>query len=567
MNHITPIRSISENYWRTGHWLNGRLGTATLADTLAAILDDHGFHDYDVSEVTGDLGGYVQGDLASARSLIEPLAEAFLIEVIEDGTVLRFRSRAAAGLAATAIPVLADIEGEPLWRETRGHDSDFAAEAMLTFYDPAADYAEASVRSRRVEAATTRQLARDLAAVIPEETALAAAEAMLRDHRVGRRRLELSLGPGELEVQPGDILSFPEGPAGRFLVEEIDDGTARRLTLREVAAATSALRVSAADGRITGNPASAGFAPLLAFMDLPQYEAGEAASFARVAGFCRPWRRIAISASVEAEGYGLRTIIERPATMGALAAPMVSGVSGRFDMARPVDVTLSFGGLSSASRLAVLNGANRIAVRSNDGSWEILAFAGAEEIAEGRWRLTALLRGLAGTEDAMAAGAAEGATVVLLDEAVKPLDLAGEEAGLALNYIAEAVGGVVAAKGPFVFTGGMRAETPIAPVHLRATRAPEGGIALGWVRRGRVDADNWLGADIPLDEVRETYRVEILDEDTVVRTVEADEARWIYPQALELVDFGAAQTSLRFRVRQIGRVAAGIIAEAVVAVE
>ncbi|MFN4204696.1 MAG: glycoside hydrolase TIM-barrel-like domain-containing protein, partial [Tabrizicola sp.] len=27
--------------WRTGHWLNGRLGTATLADTIAAILTDH----------------------------------------------------------------------------------------------------------------------------------------------------------------------------------------------------------------------------------------------------------------------------------------------------------------------------------------------------------------------------------------------------------------------------------------------------------------------------------------------------------------------------------------------
>lgn len=29
--------------WRTGHWLNGRLGTATLADAIAAILSDHGF--------------------------------------------------------------------------------------------------------------------------------------------------------------------------------------------------------------------------------------------------------------------------------------------------------------------------------------------------------------------------------------------------------------------------------------------------------------------------------------------------------------------------------------------
>src|SRR5690606_22816247 len=112
--------------WRTGHWLNGRLGAGTLADVLAALLEDHGFADYDVSEVSGDLMGYVQGDLASARSLIEPLAESFLIDIVEDGARLKFRSRMAVSLPSREIAVLADLKDEPLWRETRGHDSDFA---------------------------------------------------------------------------------------------------------------------------------------------------------------------------------------------------------------------------------------------------------------------------------------------------------------------------------------------------------------------------------------------------------------------------------------------------------
>lgn len=79
--------------WRTGHWLNGRLGTATLADTIAAILTDHGFSGFDVSAVSGDLTGYVQGDVTSARNLLEPLMAAFQVDVAEDGGTLRFRSQ------------------------------------------------------------------------------------------------------------------------------------------------------------------------------------------------------------------------------------------------------------------------------------------------------------------------------------------------------------------------------------------------------------------------------------------------------------------------------------------
>ncbi len=122
--------------WTTGHWLNGRLGAGTLADVIAAILRDQGFADFDVADVAGDLTGYVHGDVVSARSLIEPLLQAFAIDVFEDAGTLHFRSRGRASLPPVAVETFVDVEDEPLWRETRGHDSDFAAEAVLTFYDP-----------------------------------------------------------------------------------------------------------------------------------------------------------------------------------------------------------------------------------------------------------------------------------------------------------------------------------------------------------------------------------------------------------------------------------------------
>ncbi|MCL6652237.1 hypothetical protein A6R70_08055 [Agrobacterium rubi] len=538
--------------WRTGHWLNGRLGATTLADLIAAVLGDHGFADFDVSALTGDVGGYAQGDVTAARSLLEPLLEAFQVDVIEDGATLRFVSRGRAAAKTTMMSAFADIEDTALWSEARGHESDFAAEAVLTAFNPALDYDQASVRSRRIDHAGNRVLRYDLGAVLAQETAQNAVEALLRDNRLARRTVRFSIAPSEIALDPGDCVQLEGGPSGRFLVSRIEDGDVRRIEAREFAPAAVALSGDAETPRAGGGGASSGFDPDIVLMDLPRYEAGEAQGFARVAALARPWRRMALSVSAGTEGYEARALLDQPAKIGALASAVPRGFAGRFNVAGAIEITLPYGDLASASDLAVLNGANRIAIRCAGGAWEIAAFAGAEEVSANRWRLSRLLRGLAGTEDAMATGAIEGAEVVVLDAGVVPMGLRADERGLQLNWIIEAAGAQISSVGPFAFAGGLRAETPLAPVHLRGVRGTQ-GVRLTWVRRGRVEADGWDAADIPLDEVAERYRVEILSGEVVRRTIEVSETACLYATSDEVTDFGAAQATLSVRVRQLGR--------------
>jgi hypothetical protein len=221
-----------------------------------------------------------------------------------------------------------------------------------------------------------------------------------------------------------------------------------------------------------------------------------------------------------------------------------------------------YGGLQSVSMLALLNGANRIAVQAQTGEWEIIGFQIAEEVSPDVWHLGGLLRGLAGTEDATAAGALIDAPLVVLDQSVTPLGLQAEEAGLTLNWIVEAYGSAGGRAGPIAFAGGIRAETPLAPAHLNAERAADGDVALSWVRRSRIDADGWSGDDVPLDESSEAYRLQILDGDAAMRTVSVTTNTFVYTAAMELADFGATQAAISFRVRQKGaKVALGIAAE------
>ncbi|MGR6466287.1 baseplate multidomain protein megatron [Rhizobium sp. PAMB 3182] len=554
----TSVWSDGDN-WRTGHWLNGRLGTGTLAGIIGAVLTDHGFADFDVSQVSGNLTGYVQSDVTTARSLLEPLIDVFQLDVFEDGGRLTFRSRAKASLPARDMAVLVDEEDQPLWEETRGHVADYAGEALVTYYDAALDYEQAGARSRRVAAANDRVLSYSLVAALPQEEALLATDGLLRDHRISRRSVTFAVSPTMAALQPGDVVRLPVGPEGRFLVTRIEDGDSRSVEAREVVSAPGLAPPAESARRHTSGSASASFSPIVHLMDLPRYGGDEASEFARIAVTASPWKTVTVSASATTEGYSARALLTRPAIIGTLGTTLGGGVPGRFDHSQALEVDLAFGSFASAEKATVLNGGNLIAVRSSAGSWELCSFLNAEETAADHWRLTGLLRGLAGTEDAMAAGAEEGTAVVLIDDAVAAIGLTAAERGLERNWIVETADGMA---GPFAFTGGERAETPLAPVHLRAVRRQDGTIRITWVRRGRIEADSWLSSEIPLDEETEAYRLDILSGGLPVRTVEVASPVFEYAGADEVADFGAPQAALAIRVRQLGRkVPLGIPAE------
>ncbi|MEN9895783.1 MAG: hypothetical protein RIR97_1635, partial [Pseudomonadota bacterium] len=542
--------------WQTGHWLNGRLGSGTVADIIAAILNDHGFADFNVDAVSGDLTGYVQADLVSARQMLEPVIEAFGIDVLDDGGVLTFRSRAKISAPPKVMDVLADPDKGPLWEERRGQAGDVAGEALLDYFDEAGAYERATVRTHRVAADNRRVIRTALSGVMAEAAAMEAAELQLRDHHLARRTLSFALPPSSLSLQPGDTVTLTDGPEGAFLVTDIADGDLRQVRARAFARQNGAAAAENGSRKAPGNDATRLFSPVIHLMDLPRYEAGTAANFAKAAVSGQPWRLCVLSSSPVSEGYQSRVQFDRPARIGTLVSPLPPGRAGRFDPSAPLIADFGFGSLSSASKVAVLSGVNRLAVRATNGVWEIVSFLNAEETGAGQWRLTGLLRGQAGTEDAMRAGAAADAPVVVLDAAVKSLGLAGSEAGLSLNWLLEAVSGDAPAQGPFLFSGGLRAETPLAPVHLKARRLSGGDIRLSWIRRGRIDADSWQATEIPLDEPVEKYRIEILNTNAVLRSAETTSPGWTYPASAELADFSSPQPRISVRLRQLGTIVA-----------
>jgi hypothetical protein len=71
-------------------------------------------------------------------------------------------------------------------------------------------------------------------------------------------------------------------------------------------------------------------------------------------------------------------------------------------------------------------------------------------------------------------------------------------------------------------------------------------VSLSWIRRTRFGGDAFEAAEIPLNEEREAYRLDILDGAVLKRRVELTSPAYLYTAAAQSADLGG---SVPFNVR------------------
>ena len=301
-------------------------------------------------------------------------------------------------------------------------------------------------------------------------------------------------------------------------------------------------------------------APVVVAMDLPLLGETEDPVAPRLAAAASPWPGL-LRVYREMDDGELRFDIEAQtaATLGYTTNAFVAGPEARWDEGMRLLVRLSQGELSSRTKEAVLAGANRAAVEWAPGIWEVFQFRDAELVGERLYALTGLLRGVAGTEDAMAAGVlAEGARFVLLDGASVALPMDLSERGQMLNW---RIGPTTkspdsASYASLSGTFEARGLRPLSPVHVTGERSADRDIVIRWIRRTRIGGDDWDGVDVPLGEEKEAYALDLLHPvtGTLLRSVDVAAPEWTYQEADQIADLGTTSfDTLRLRVAQISQ--------------
>lgn len=542
--------------WESGHWLNGRLECAPLDRLVALLLQQWGVEaDAPRPQIDAMMDGYALDHAVTLRGALETLQSLFAFDAIVSSGRISFRSRGPR----QAVEIAAD---ELVWTRdasfelARAQESELNRALTLNFYDGDSDYRTAAVSAQRLHVASSRENAMDAPLVLARAEGQRRLDVMLQNLWASRETIRFELPPSMFALEVGDHVTLELGGLARsFMIERIIDERARQIEARAIEpllfdhAAVMIERTPIAPPTVPG-------AARVEILDLA-FASSAPESLQHIAVFADPWpTRMALWKAIGAESFAFDRYIDAPAMIGETLTTLGPGVVGRFDRANALDVGFSNGALQSVETSMLFAGRNIMAVRGDDGSWEILGFLDAQLIAAGQWRLSGLLRGLGAAESLASRTLAAGATVVLLDQGVTPLSSNVSDIGLQHRYRIGPADRDHADPAYVELSAsvGLHALKPYAPVRARLVRQP-GGVEISFLRRGRLNADVWEPVNIPLGEESEAYEVDIYSGGVLKRTLTASTTSLIYPAAAELVDFGVAQSALDVSIVQMSALA------------
>ena len=529
---LGAVWSDGANYAR-GHWISGRLSTEALAAVVAEICERSGVMDYDVSGLYGLVRGFNADAFDSARQSLQSLMLAFGFDTVEREGMLVFQMRAGQQPVAIGVnDVARDEEIGGRVEAVRAAQAEMAGRVRLSYVDADGDFETRSTEAIFPDEESRAVSQSELTMSLTEGDALGTVDRWLTEARVARDTVRFVLPPSMARVRAGDVVDLNvDNVHGQYRIDRQENAG----VLQCEASRVDLTAYSGTDREteaVAVKPFAAPLPVAVQFLDLPLLSGDEIAHAPHIAVAGTPWPgQVAVYQGIADFGYELNTVIEAASTIGVTETPLVKAAAGQWDRGAELRVRVSGAQLVSADLEAVFAGANAMAI--GDGvsqTWEIIQFAEAELVAENTYDLSMRLRGQQGTDAVAPDEWPAGSVVVLLNAAPVQIGLSAAARGMDRHYrvgpshlgyddpsfthLVDAFDGI-----------GLR---PYAPVHLNARVVESGDTTVGWVRRTRIDGDNWASFDVPLNEDREAYLVQIVQSDVVVRETEVSAPVYTY---------------------------------------
>ena len=539
--------------WMRGHWITGRTALQPLASVVAEVCRRAGLEDVDVSGIHGVVRGLTVASTDPARAVLQTLMLTYGFEAVERDGRLEFRMRRAWPAAPLHPGDVTERDGGDI-QITRAAGPEVAGRIRIVHVEAEADFDVRAVEAAFSDDPGTTAAQSELPLVLTTAEAQGVAERWLAEARVAQDSLRLALPPSS-PMRAGDVLAL-EAPEGVRLwrIDRMEGAGAVEVDAVRVEPGVYVPSDQHAD-RPRQRPLAPTAPMLPLFLDLPLITGSEEPHAPHVAVSGGGWSGAsAVFDAVPGGDFRLNRLVEARAAVGLTLSPLARAAPGRWDRGPALQVRMLGSTLQSASEAAVLAGANALAI--GDGSaagWEILQFREAVLVAPGVWEVSLRLRGQQGTEADMPDVWPAGSLVVLLDDAVGQVSLPPAARGLARRWR------IGPADRPFddpayveleqAFDGiGLR---PYAPAHLRARRAGNGALDIGWIRRTRIDGDSWLGLEVPLGETEERYLVRVWKGAALLRETEVSAPAWLYTAAEQASD--GAVPPFRLKVAQLSQ--------------
>ena len=418
---------------------------------------------------------------------------------------------------------------------------------VLRYYDIDRDYQPGAQRaSGRPLPGQPRSI--DLPATLDAAAARQLVEAAAQRAQWSRQIISWRITQLDPAIAPGTKVSLTGHP-GLWRVsawEWHDEGIDLSL---ERLAPRSAGWLAADSGRASQAPDLALAATVLAAFELPWDGNAATALPLMMAAVSSPSAAWAGASLYVDQGDGALQLLgpsgRTRGVIGLAQDALAAGSPLLYDRQRSVTVALIGDDLQllDATMRQLSMGANRALLGT-----ELIQFARAQPLGNGRWKLSGLWRGRGGTESAIGQHSA-GERFVLLDGSATALDPP------AIGETPEAVIAAIGAgdSAPVIAPIALRGigNRPLAPVHGTRTLAADGSLALRWTRRAR---GNWTWLNLvetPLGEQSEAYSVTYGSTNQVLASWELTQPALLLTPA-ERSSLSAAAPQGSFTIRQRG---------------
>lgn len=483
----------------------------------------------------------------SMRAALGSLADAYGLTLFDDGQSVRDPS-STIPIAISEDQFGNSADAKPAARIERSQVAagSLPARLSLDYYDPDRDYQTGRMQASAGDLRGPDERT-ELALVVGADAAKTLVEEMFARRWAQRDMLTLRLPPSAVVLEPGCVVDLPLAPRTWTVQRCTIDAMVTVVDLRPTT--NLAPTIAADSGRVLSSMDVVRGSTTVALFDLPDLsgDAGPSPTLMLAAADSSPsWTSVA----VEISAGGTTSMVAssaRQAVLGSALTVLGGGQAYLIDGLGTVDVALidPTQWLTSCSDDAIVHGENLCVVGS-----ELIQFGSAQPIGLGRFRLSRLVRGRAGTEWAIA-GHGDGETFVMISAAtLRALPMPAASRGVTVT--AKPTGPQNSGASVIAACIGAEAQRPPAPIGLAATLTPAGDLSLTWVRRSRL---GWGWADeidAPIGESSESYRVSAVGSSASVEvTVATAEATL---SAAQLASLGPGPVTLQ--VRQIGDFAA-----------
>lgn len=515
-------------YFRTNQQTTIDTDPVFVADIVADLCEEAGLQpsDFDTSDIDAlTVTGYIRTRTTPARAAIDPLRQGFFFDGLESDGKIKFVRRGGQIRHVFIEDELGvAIQGDQLPSRVttrKAQDPDLPRQVRIHYLSQARDYEQGEQDSpARNESGPGDVAVNDVDAELPmvldDTEALHIAQALWADNWAGRWSHTIQTDARHHALEPAAVVGLPvDGRVVRARIDSIADvlPSLRKMDLTRDDDGAFVSYAIASEVPYIPPPINFTGPIETLLLDLPALrDIDDDAGFYAVARpyLATPFTGGALYRSVDGGGqFTMVTQFAGPATIGRLAADTDTGPSTIWQEGGEVLIDLQSGSLENRTEVAVLAGANALAVGAH-GRWEIVQFQFAELVSDTTWRVSRLLRGRRGTEHNIGTSVVGDRVVLLSGSGVVrvPMDLA--RVGAVLQYRGVAVNGNLAAAATQDFTGQGEALRPFSPVALEASRVAF-DMTVTWTRRSRLGQEMPSGADIAINEESELYEWELFD--------------------------------------------------------